>query len=56
MEVSGQLHARPIYLQGKNRGNYRIGGWVGRTAGLDVAVRRKRSLPRQGIGPRSSSP
>jgi len=34
--MSGQFHTPAALCLGKNTGNHWIGGWVGRSAGLDV--------------------
>jgi hypothetical protein len=39
LEVSGQLHARPLYPHGKSPGTHWIGGWVGPKAGLDAVMK-----------------
>jgi len=52
MEVSGQLHAPPLYPRGKCPGTHWIGGWVGHRAVLDAVVQRIPS-PRRESNPRT---
>jgi len=55
MEVSGQLHATPLYFSGRDPLYRWLGGWgVGRRAGLDAMTRK--ILPLPGIDFRSSGP
>jgi len=53
MEVSGQLHAPPIYPQGKSPWYPLDRRWVGSRAVLDVVVRRKIPSPLRESNPRT---
>jgi hypothetical protein len=57
LEVSGQLHARPLYPRGKGPGTHSIGGWVDPRAGQDDMEKRKFfTLPGLALGPLSRQP
>jgi len=46
MEVSGQLHARPLYARERMPGTPLLGDWVGPRAVLDGVVKNLQTLPR----------
>jgi len=49
--VSGQIHALPLYPQGKTPGSHWIRGWMGPTACLDAVIKRKIPSPFQDSNP-----
>jgi hypothetical protein len=51
MEISGQIHAWLLYIQGKSPGTHFIGGWVGPRAVLDTVVKSKIPVPRRESNP-----
>jgi hypothetical protein len=53
MEVSGQLHTRPLYPRERKPSTHWIGGWVGFRAVLDVVVKRIIHSPRRESNPRT---
>jgi len=53
MEVNGQLHALAFFPRNRAPGTSWIGDWVGPTAVLEAAAKRKNSLLLPRIEPRS---